>query len=336
MAEVLLAPLDAARRAALRSLGKTGGLLARDRELRLTVLSVWVVLSALALALVVPALSLALGPVLLGVPHLFADVRYLVARTGFARRRALVLMVGPPIIGAAVTGHALFAGLALAGAALAARATWPRRLALAGVGVALALVGARFVWQADLGLAHAHNVVAVLALSLYPRPPEVSARPTWALLVCFVVASLAVLVAPAPPALGFGGDLPGLVEHAAVLAPGIEPALGARVVVLFALAQTVHYGVWLRLVPEQARDRRAPRTFVSSYRALRDELGAPLVVGALALSALVLAWSLADLRAARDGYLRAASFHGALELAALGVLALEARPSRRRGGGSPP
>lgn len=335
VADVVLAPLDAARRVALRGLGKVGGRLARERALRLSLLSAWVVLSALALSLTVPLVLLALGPVLLGVPHVLADVRYLVARPGLSRRWALVSMVGASTLGAALTGHALFAGLALAGAGLGARASWPRRLVAVGLGASLALAGSRFVWQADLALAHAHNLVAVLAFALYPRRPGVGARAPLVLLAGFAGASLVVAIwptLPGFPGLATGhvssGSLPSLAEHAASLAPGLSPELGARVVVLFALAQAVHYGVWLRLVPEQARERAAPRTFVGSYRALRDDVGAPVLFVALVLSALVAAWALIDLRAARDGYLRAASFHGALELGALGVLVLERERGR--------
>jgi hypothetical protein len=88
----------------------------------------------------------------------------------------------------------------------------------------------------------------------------------------------------------------------------------------------VHYGVWLRLVPEEDRPREAPRPFASSFRALRDDLGL-VVLGAAILAAVGLAaWAAFDVLAARAGYLRFANFHGQLELAAAALFALEGRP----------
>jgi hypothetical protein len=82
-------------------------------------------------------------------------------------------------------------------------------------------------------------------------------------------------------------------------------------------------------VPEEARERPSPRPFASSYHALKRELGGWLLGGA-ALSALALAlWALIDLWAARDGYLRAAIFHGHLEIAAAALLWARGGATRR-------
>ena len=120
---------------------------------------------------------------------------------------------------------------------------------------------------------------------------------------------------------GFGRGLGhGLFAHAAILAPFASPRWAARWVALFAFAQSVHYAMWLRLIPEDARPRRAPRPFRASYRALREDLGA-IALALLALATLVFAvWAAFDLIAARDGYLRAAIGHGHLELAAGALL----------------
>jgi hypothetical protein len=83
--------------------------------------------------------------------------------------------------------------------------------------------------------------------------------------------------------------------------------------------------VWLRLIPDDLRARAAPRPFLASWRALRADFGWwPL--SALTLAALgVAGWALADLPAARLGYLRVGAFHGYLELAALAFFAVERR-----------
>jgi hypothetical protein len=97
------------------------------------------------------------------------------------------------------------------------------------------------------------------------------------------------------------------------------------VVLSFAFMQSVHYGVWLRLMPDDLRPRAAPRPFRASWRALRDELGLwPLCAFTLAALGIAL-WGAVDLFGARLGYLRLGAFHGNLELVALAFLAVERR-----------
>ena len=100
---------------------------------------------------------------------------------------------------------------------------------------------------------------------------------------------------------------------------GLEPTLGLRLVLLFTFAQSVHYVIWLRLIPEDDRERPTPRSFRASWRALIAELG-PLVWLALALALVIVSWALVDLAAARAGYLRLAHFHAFLEFAVLASL----------------
>ena len=95
--------------------------------------------------------------------------------------------------------------------------------------------------------------------------------------------------------------------------------------VTFAYAQSVHYGTWLRVVPEEGRERPAPRSWEASLVALRRDLGEPLLACAVLACVALAAWALVDLAAARDGYLRLALFHGPMELAVLGLVAAEGR-----------
>ena len=98
---------------------------------------------------------------------------------------------------------------------------------------------------------------------------------------------------------------------------------------MFTFAQAIHYGVWLKLVPDDDRARATPPTFAASYRALRSDLG-PVAVGVTAALCVGLAiWAVFDLAAASDGYFRMARFHGHLELSAAAVLLMEGRPRRR-------
>jgi hypothetical protein len=104
--------------------------------------------------------------------------------------------------------------------------------------------------------------------------------------------------------------------------------MGVRLVLFYAWAQSLHYGIWLRLIPEDDRDRPSPRTWVRTWRALRDELGVAVVLGTVALTLGLALWAAWDLAAARGGYLRFVRFHGFLELAAGAVFLVEGRPVR--------
>jgi hypothetical protein len=112
------------------------------------------------------------------------------------------------------------------------------------------------------------------------------------------------------------------------IAPEVAPdgsAWTGRLVLAFAFAQSVHYSIWLRLIPDEDRDRPTPRTFAASFRALRTDFGAPLLVGAILAALAVAGWSVFALIHARTGYLRAALFHGYLEYAAVALALLEQR-----------
>jgi hypothetical protein len=109
------------------------------------------------------------------------------------------------------------------------------------------------------------------------------------------------------------------------LSPPELYGVGLGLVPYFAFAQSFHYVVWLRLVPEVDRDVPRPRSFRQSGRALLRDLG-PWVLAAFAVGALVfVVWGFVDVVAARLAYLRSALFHGYVELVVLALYACEGR-----------
>jgi hypothetical protein len=315
--EAILAPIDVGRSAVLRLVGPRVARWMRDRDARVAVIGVFAVIVAFALTVCAPLAMLAVTPIAFGVPHLVADVRYLVARPRLHRVRVLWLAV-LPLIAVAFAGGSRAGFLVVPIAVVAARASVRRSaVALAAWGVVYTAAW-RAPWLVDLIFVHAHNFVAV-AIWWAWRPKR--ARSQRLVLAAFVAASMAIAVGAAEPILsqarGFSSSLPfDLGSLGGVLAPMASPTIALRLVLLYAFAQSVHYAVWLRLIPEDDRVRRAPRSFVASVRALRDDLGAPILVLATLASAALAIWAVVDLVAARDGYLRAAQFHGHLELAA--------------------
>lgn len=317
--------------------------------------------SALLLTWLCPLWMLAVSPLLLGVPHLLADVRYLIVQPGYHRRLRLAIPVGTVLLGAAL-GLGMRAGLAavavtlLCAASTRPRSGWRRLLGLVVV-AALVAVGLCTDWYwLDLAMAHVHNAVAVVFLWLLvwlrwhgSSGPSHGPTPTlrWgtrspsqrllvalslALPVVLFVAGSALLLSGVlqarPAALLAFEDQTWLDLDGArwILAPYLPLPWGTRVVLMFAFAQAVHYGVWLRLLPDVARPRPTPRTFAASLRALSSDLGPTLCALAAVLFGVLLLSALFDLAAARDRYFRLAMFHGHLELCALALWWVEGLP----------
>ncbi len=330
--EILLSPLDRARSALYRVFGRPLRGLISSREDRVAAYGVLGTVTALLFTTACPLWLLALGPLLLGVPHLLSDFRYLVARRGYQRRLALVIGVAAPLVAVSIEPRFRVGALAMVPAIVLARASWARR------GLLLASFGGVYFYALQLGVvadyafAHLHNVIAIgLWWAWRPR----SKRVHLVVPLGFVLGAVAIFSGLVERGLlaagGFfaprtGLDLGTLAYTLAAPWADAHPLFALRLVLFFAFAQSLHYGVWLRLVPEDDRGREAPRSFGSTYRALRRDLGGWLLAAFGATALGLLAWALVELPRARDGYLRVAAFHGYLELAAIALFVLEGTP----------
>jgi hypothetical protein len=283
------------------------------------------VTSALLMTMVAPLWLLAVGPVVLGVPHLLADLRYLVVQPGLHRRRALWPAVVPLVLGA-ISASLVVSLLSVLTVVAVARAPLPRR-ALIGLGVG-ALCAAASVAPDTFTLVfmHVHNVIALVVWAWLRRGPV---RTALAMVLTTLGAALALLLGLADPIIGVaqGWVAPAtgasFDDFIAAVAPALDGPTAAHVVLSFAFLKSVHYGVWLRLVPDDQRSRVAPRPFLASWRALVTDFGFSPMVVITALAMGVAVWGALDLTAARLGYLRLGGFHGTLELAVLVLLLTE-------------
>ena len=345
----VLAPLDALRRdamAAVLARPRLGAILTR-RDARLVVLAVVGIALALATSCALPAAALVLAPVVLGVPHVASDVRYLVLRRGLGRAAVVMAAAGCAAMLALRVAEGLsddasaFAGFEIALGATwvyaavlvagAASRAWGRALAVLGVVGVLAWVALRDPERARVVLAHGHNLVGVGLWVLFFRRAR---RPLVPVAVALAVA-LAIAVTGAPlriaHALGTDAALGMTVDDAAaMLAPGLTGSLAAGLVASYVLLQSVHYAVWLGWIPQDDVRGEGTLTFGMTARGfLRDFR--PIGVVAVALGSLaVVLGALVSARGARDTYLTLASFHAYLELAMLGyfvVAGLNARAS---------
>ncbi len=267
------------------------------------------------------------APLVLGVPHLLADVRYLVVRPGLHARRAVAACAAAGVVVAMVTGVAgalVASSLIIAGS----HASAPRRAVFGSLVLALAVVAISFGGAADVVFAHLHNLVAV-AFFIALRPREPREHRAYDLVPVVVAALLAAVILTVPASLISSSTLgaPSFAAARESLAPGVSDAWATRLVVLFVFGQSVHYAIWLRLVPEVARPSETPRSFRQTLRALVRELGVTLVVVAVLATAAFVLWGALDASTARTGYVRIASFHGYGEIILGALFATEARAS---------
>ena len=323
-----IAAADWLRRRWLRLLGGLARPIVRRRELRVALMFSALISTAALATLLAPLWLLILGPLVWGVPHLVADIRYLVVRTGYHRRPLLWLVAGAPLLWTALGGQLVWGFVGAVLAALVARAGAGRRALtaalLAGCGALLVSLGR----TGDVVFAHAHNFIAV-GLWLLWRPR--AGRLHWVPLALLAAASLFIVSEPAlrlAQASGglewFGGRM-SLNYQLWRLSPELAPQLGVRLVLLFCFAQMIHYAVWLQLLPDEDRERATPPTFRASYEDLRRDLGGPGLALAAVLALGIAVWAVFDLMHASHGYFRMARFHGHLEVIAGVVLLLERR-----------
>ena len=331
MIDRLVAFADAVRLRWFRALGPVARRLVRDRELRVAVVFSAVVGSALLGTLVVPLWLLVLGPLVWGVPHLAADIRYLVVRTGFGRRPALWLLGGVPLLALGTGADLVWGFVGAVAVALVARGSRvPRVLAAAillGAGLALDRLGP----VADIVFGHVHNFGAVAFWWLWrPRRARLHGLP-------LLLLALAVAVLLSSTGLELVGTRFEWAPHGESadqqlgrLAPGLDPMLGMRLVLLFCFMQSVHYGLWMHVIPDEACQRDTVMTFRASAADLERDLGRVALVFLGVLSLGLALWACWDLLAASRGYFRMARFHGHLELMAAVLLVLERRPNHPR------
>ncbi len=329
LTEGVLSPLDRTRTAffvrALRVQALRPWLVVKRR--RVPALLLAHALVAAVLATLWPTLLLIVGPLLLGVPHVVADVRYLVVRPALAPRLRVTLLAGCGVLllvrvlelaGLAARVELACAAVWIAAVGVAAaRRPGTRSLIVAGA-AALAMFAA-MLWPnpTRLVLAHAHNLVAIGIWAL-------AFCGSWrrGLAVGAIILTIAVVLLVSPLAWwGFRHGVPsGFGLHAFAAADTLAPhvanvPLALGLVASFAFLQSVHYALWLHAIPQEATRGEGTLSFRMTYRGLLDDFGKPaLALVALATALVLVAGCVAPLRT-QATYLSLSAFHGYLELA---------------------
>jgi hypothetical protein len=342
-------PLDRAR-AALLALALRAGLgpLVARRDRRLALIATLGVAVALGFTIAAPIVLFVVGPVLLGVPHVASDVRYLVVRRGLPRSVGVATAIACAALVAVRVVEETGAGRSLARVELGLAAAWILAAMIAGatagrsygrLAVAAPLFGVltfaalRSPVMARFVFAHAHNLVAVgIWVALFRRAARRRDRADVAAIAALVSIAAATAVLLAGVTLGWTYSYGawwsfglGLGELPRWVAPGLPPALGLGLTSSYIFLQSIHYSALLGWIPQDDVRAEGTLTFRMSARSLVKDFGAAgLAVIGIAM-AVVLAGALANARRARDLYVSLAVFHAYLELAMLGFFVVRGR-----------
>lgn len=342
----LAAPLDGLRQRTLLGVARARAFrpLVGSRERRIAFVVGAHACAALVLTVLFPVPLFVVVPLVLGVPHVVSDLRYLVLRR----------VARPGTRGLVLSGCAAF--VAVSGASLlGARFDVARVEVLLGVlAVLLAAASPLFVRREPLSssivvraaavlsgvlvlggmalstpraalvvLLHGHNGVALVAwLWLFRNRARSVLLP-----LLFIAGSAALLgtgfLIPVTLRLGawqaFGTNL---LSASDVLAPGLPAPIAVGLTLSFVFLQSVHYLVWLVLVPMDAEPGSGATSFRRSLRSLSRDLGTAGLLFSAGLFVLVAGLGAVFPLPTRHAYLALAGFHVWLELAVLGFHAV--------------
>jgi hypothetical protein len=306
----------------------------RRRARRTEARAVLAIAVAFALSVVAPALMLAVGPIVFGVPHVAAEMRYLVVRRRVGRGLTACIVAGSMAIVAArllaqlggdprvstrlevAIGFAWVLGGALLGAR---RAGTLRGLAL----LAPPFIGA--LWLSTVSatavrllFVHVHNFGALALWVVYFRRRS---HAPWVALGFVGAGAVLLLSGVTIPWSTATGGLSALDVDASRVAgwltPGLATSMALPLVLVHAFSDSVHYATWLAIIPDEDVRAEGSLTFRMSARSLLADfgkLGVALSAGALAL---VLVGAAVRLAATRGIYFAVVGFHGYVELGAL-------------------
>ncbi|NOU31403.1 MAG: hypothetical protein HOO96_26185 [Polyangiaceae bacterium] len=346
IARIPIALADRARATALRYVAGTRlrPLVAR-RTARIGARAVVAIVGALVLSSTFPALALAVGPLLFGVPHVAASLRYLVVRRGIARWLvASIVLASLVIVGARVTagldgwnGRALscartemVAGASLFGLACVAAAKKRGSVARGAVGLAVLSAGLGAALYAPflvrMAFVHVHNLgVVALWMLMFRRNGALPKLVGAALLGSLLLIASGVTV---PVAQSLGGlELAGVDCRAVAswltpasvdtAARGAMGSFAMPLVVAHAFTDSVHYAFWLGVVPEEELSGEGTLSFRMTVRGVLRDFGVLATVLVVGVAAAVALSGLLRGTLTRDAYFAVAGFHGYVEGAML-------------------
>ena len=304
---------------------------------RIPIAQIGCVTMAFLAAALQPILALSLGAALFGVPHVVSGARHL------AVRRALHPLCRAMAVVTAGLGLLLLLGfgrwtiqaitVCFAACVGAEITTAPgsvfRRASLLTVLAAATLAALRFHVLFLVAVTHLHAVGSIAFFAVAARRRGVSALPivVGGIVVAVLVLSGLVdgLLQSPEWARSFGPDA--VVDLLGAPFVWVSHSLLQRSLALYAFGQSLHYMVWLRLMPEIDRKTPTPSSFRRAFHSLKQDFGS-WTLPILGLCVVSCTAMLFGGQPAREAYFALAYFHIGLEGAGLtrAVLRRRERP----------
>jgi hypothetical protein len=213
-------------------------------------------------------------------------------------------------------GFATIAALAVSGRITTRRASV--LVALAAITQVAAFVGPD--WSRFL-LLHVHNLVPLGVWLLWRRRRFAVS----AIVVAMFAACVAMIFAGCFDGLGLARPFPddafSLTRITDAVAAGFGGAWRHRFLLFFCFTQAVHYALWMRLIPEEARDRETPRSWRASWTAYKRDAGPTVarltIIASIAIPLIALIGGVVRTRAL---YVTASEFHATVEVMLVAVM----------------
>jgi len=314
--------LDAARQWLLKRSAAVTAPFIRDRNQRVVAFALIAFLLAFAGTALAPGYMLLLGPVIVGVPHLFFEARYLFFQHAQLRRIALVgvLAMQSALVFAGVGIYTL--GLATL-AALAVTGSLSSKKALAIGAVSLLAAAGAIVgpdWSRFL-LLHVHNCVPIIVWLLWRERPRWASIAVTALFATGIVLIFAGACDDLSLRRPFGDAVFSITKITDAVAAGFGGEWRHRFLLFFCFTQAAHYAIWLRLIPEEARDRPTPRSWRMSWHAFKRDASSMVarlcILGSIAVPLVAFGFGVVRTRAL---YVTASEFHATVEAILIAVV----------------
>jgi hypothetical protein len=170
-------------------------------------------------------------------------------------------------------------------------------------------------------LLHVHNLVP-LGVWLLWRRRSLAISVT---VVAIFATCVAMIFAGCFDALGlarpFPDDVFSLTRITDAVAAGFGGALRHRFLLFFCFTQAVHYALWMRLIPEEARERETPRSWRASWLAYKRDAGPTVarltIIASVAIPLIAVIGGVVRTRAL---YVTASEFHATVEVMLVAVM----------------
>ena len=282
----------------------------KNRSLRVHLSACVFLCLAFGVSIGLPCWQLALGPIVLGIPHIIGDIRYLVLQEKLHINPTFWLLVILPLLAFLILQKSVYGAVAIFGATLLQQSNY--KTVLVSLGALCIAVLAFFYHRIFLySLLHLHNVIAII-IWWFSRKN----RHSWEIFSLMLCGFFSLLILTGSNFIldSHPNQLP-LQYFTRTLAPFASGEWAVRVVLLYAFLQSFHYFIWVRLIPEDNRKQPTPQSFRKSLSTLQQDFGEKgvFLIGLSMLGLLI--WAGFDMKSARANYLYFISFHGFLELA---------------------